>query len=211
MPGKSGETDPSSGDTTEMTVQVQNSTLSAAANGSTIDAQTSCPLPSPRSCPACGGENAHDAVFCLNPACGKALGGFRYVLEELKQELKWHEALAEKAVEFIGKPQFVPVHVIWFVVWMAINTGVLSFVHVFDEYPFVFLGIILAAEAIFISGFVLISNNRQTAHADKRAALDYEVSVRTYRSIQEINSVLTDLHGRMERLEGDLRDIRHHG
>jgi hypothetical protein len=34
-------------------------------------------------CPACGGGNPHDAVFCGNHECHKALGEFRYVLEEL--------------------------------------------------------------------------------------------------------------------------------
>ena len=35
----------------------------------------------PLVCPACGGTNASDAVFCANPSCGKALGEFRYALE----------------------------------------------------------------------------------------------------------------------------------
>ena len=61
---------------------------------------------SPLVCPACGGANAPDAVFCAVPACHKALGGFAYVREELKKDARWHEALADRVVAGIGKPQF---------------------------------------------------------------------------------------------------------
>lgn len=59
----------------------------------------------------------------------------------------------------------------------------------------------LTAEAIFIAGFVLISQNRQNAHADKRAELDYEVSVRTYREVVKIEALLSSLSERIDRLE----------
>jgi hypothetical protein len=60
-------------------------------------------------------------------------------------------------------------------------------------------------EAIFITGFLLISNNRQSAHADKRAELDYEVNVRTYRHIHQIDTRLRAIGERLERLEADVR------
>ena len=130
-------------------------------------------------CPACGTENASDAVFCASTSCHKALGEFEYVHEVLKSETLWHEALAAKVSSFIGNPSFFVVHAFWFAIWVAINTGVLALVRVFDAYPFGLLSIILAIEAIFITGFLLISQNRQGVHADKRAELDYEVNVRT--------------------------------
>ena len=54
-------------------------------------------------CPACGGENPHDAVFCGNPACRKALGEFRDVREELGAVTRWYERLADRLAAFIGK------------------------------------------------------------------------------------------------------------
>jgi uncharacterized membrane protein len=158
-----------------------------------------------RVCPACGGENAPDAIFCSNDACHKALGEFRYVLEELQEGVRWHERLAERVVAFIGTSHFLLVHGLWFLIWVAINSGIFAFVHRFDEYPFGLLGIILAAEAVLIAGFVLISQNRQNAHADKRAELDYEVSVRTHRDIVAVNhqiqSILDELRQVRRRLE----------
>jgi uncharacterized membrane protein len=149
-------------------------------------------------CPACGGENPHDAVFCGNAACKKALGEFRYVREELLAAARWYEKLADRVTSFVGKPQFLAVHVCWFALWLALNTGLIAVATRFDEYPFGLLGIILAIEAIFITGFVLISQNRQNAHADKRAELDYEVNVRTYRELGEIKRMLRDIERRLD-------------
>jgi Protein of unknown function (DUF1003) len=138
-------------------------------------------------CPVCGGSNSPDAVFCGNPACHKALGDFKYVLEELRAEAQWHHLLADHVTALIAKPHFVAAHFLWFAVWVAFNTGIFAFVRAFDDYPFFLLVTILAIETILITIFVLISNIRQSTHADKRAELDYEVNVLTYREITKTN------------------------
>src|SRR5438874_325268 len=92
-----------------------------------------CPL---RVCPSCGGRNDPDAVFCANPACHKALGEFRYVLEEMRAQSRWHETLAERITAFIGRPQFLAVHAAWFASWILLNTGLVMAVWKFDRYPF---------------------------------------------------------------------------
>ena len=152
-------------------------------------------------CPGCGGDNPADAIFCGNPSCRKALGEFKYVKEELLAEARWYEVVADKISDFIAKPHFLVAHSLWFIVWVAVNTGIIAVAQRFDEYPFGLLGIILSIEAIFITGFLLISNNRQSAHADKRAELDYEVNVRTYRLINKADAVLGEVIARLEKLE----------
>ncbi|HZE70888.1 MAG TPA: DUF1003 domain-containing protein [Pyrinomonadaceae bacterium] len=152
-------------------------------------------------CPTCGRENASESVFCATTSCHKALGEFKYVQEELKAETRWHEALAAKVSSFIGNLSFLVVHAFWFAIWVAVNTGILAFFQTFDAYPFGLLGIILAIEAIFITGILLISQNRQSAHADKRAELDYEVNVRTYREIRQIKAMLQRLECELKKIE----------
>ena len=164
-------------------------------------AQTEFGVIPPIVCPACGGANPPAAVFCANPACHKALGDFKYVQEELKKDARWHETLADRVVTLIGKPQFLGVHLFWFLLWVAINSGVLVMVRRFDTPPFGVLGIILAMETIFITGFVLISQNHQAAHADKRAELDYEVNVLTFRKITELEETLQIIVARLDSLE----------
>jgi len=151
-------------------------------------------------CPACGGTNPADAVFCANPECGKALGDFRYVREELAAARRWHETLATRVSAFVGHPYYIVLHAFWFVAWIAVNTGLVMLGRRFDDYPFSLLGILLAIEAIFVTGFVLIAQNQQSAHADKRAELDYEVNVRTYRELGEIKRMLRDLERRLGEL-----------
>jgi uncharacterized membrane protein len=165
------------------------------------DADASDAMAPARSCPACGGSNDADAVFCANPACGKALGEFRYVREELDAGRRWHESVAERVTAFVGRPHYVVAHTLWFAAWIAVNTAGAAAMRAFDQYPFSLLGILLSIEAIFITGFVLISQNRQAAHADKRAELDYEVNVRTYREIGEIRDALRALQRQLAHLE----------
>lgn len=156
-------------------------------------------------CPRCGGANSPDAVFCATPGCGKALGEFRYAEEEIERESRAHERIADRVAAFIGNPYFIVVHAVWFVLWVAANTGLVTFSPMFDAYPFGLLGIILSIEAIFITGFLLISQNRQGAHAEKRSELDYEVNVRTFREIQDVKGLLHDVNTRMQRVESALQ------
>lgn len=105
---------------------------------------------------------------------------------------------------FIGKPHLLAVHLLWFTLWVLINTGMVALIRRFDGYPFSLLGILLSAEAIFITGFVLIRQNQQNRHADKRAELDYEVNIQTYRHINQAAADLTQILQRLDRLEAAL-------
>jgi uncharacterized membrane protein len=157
----------------------------------------------PLVCPACGGANEPDAVFCANSTCHKALGEFRYSIEELKKSRAWHESLSERATGFIGKPHSFIFHGIWFTLWALINAGIIamSSIRPFDRYPFSLLGIILSAEAIIITGFILVSQNLQNQEAAVQAELDYEVNVRTYREIAAVDAKLEAILQRLDRIE----------
>ncbi len=159
-----------------------------------------------RVCPRCGHHSPLDAVFCEIPACHKALGELPFANETLAERERWHTALADRVTAFIAHPAYIAVHVAWFVAWIAVNTGVIMGWRRFDEYPFALLGILLAIEAIFITGFVLISQTRQGTRADLRAELDYEVNVRTYREITAMHASLREIAARVARLEAGARD-----
>ena len=156
-------------------------------------------------CPRCGGENSADAVFCRNPDCRKALGNFPFAAEEIERDSKPHEKVADRVAAFIGNPYFIVIHALWFILWVAINTGLITMSARFDDYPFGLLGIILSIEAIFITGFLLISQNRQSSFAEKRSELDYEVNVRTFREIQSVKQLLGSMEQRIESIEESLR------
>ena len=143
-------------------------------------------------CPACGGDNSADAVFCGHRGCGKALGDFRFVLEEVSARTTPMQSLADRINDFAGKPHFVTLHVIWLLTWLVINSGLLLGVTAFDNYPFDLLSLVLSIEGILLTGFLLVSNNRQNEYANKRAELDYEVNVRAYRLLQALHASLRE-------------------
>ncbi len=70
--------------------------------------------------------------------------------------------IADRITEFAGSMRFVYVHIVWFGIWMMVNVGVLGFLFGkgFDPFPFGLLTMIVSLEAIFLSTFVMISQNR---------------------------------------------------
>ncbi|HEY3885783.1 MAG TPA: DUF1003 domain-containing protein [Vicinamibacterales bacterium] len=83
------------------------------------------------------------------------------------------QRVTEKITAFAGSSGFISGHVLWFFVWVMVNRGP----HTFDPYPYNLLNVIVSLEAIFLTSFVLITQNRMTKHADHRAHLDLQVNL----------------------------------
>ena len=94
----------------------------------------------------------------------------------------------------------VAVHLVWFISWVAINSG-LTFIKPFDPFPFTLLTTIVSLEAIFLTMFVLASENRLTQDAERRGQLDLQVNLLAE---QEMTMVLRMLKEVCEHL--DLRE-----
>jgi len=73
---------------------------------------------------------------------------------------------------------FVYIHSIWFGPWILANIGLFGATLVFDQFPFGLLTLIVSLEAIFLSTFVMISQNKQARAAEVRSELDYRVNVK---------------------------------
>src|SRR5205814_4124562 len=86
---------------------------------------------------------------------------------------------ADRITSFAGSLNFVYIHSIWFGVWILFNIGLFGGALTFDEYPFGLLTMIVSLEAIFLSTFVMVSQNRQAARADIRSELDFETNLRS--------------------------------
>ena len=65
----------------------------------------------------------------------------------------------------------------WFTVWIVLNAGLVGSALVFDDFPFGLLTMIVSLEAIFLSTFVMISQNREAMRAEVRANLDFETNL----------------------------------
>jgi len=87
--------------------------------------------------------------------------------------------IADVITAFAGSMVFVYVHMVWFAGWILINEGLFGQAAVFDPFPFGLLTMIVSLEAIFLSTFVMVSQNRQAARDTIRADLNFEASVRS--------------------------------
>ncbi len=88
----------------------------------------------------------------------------------------WQDRLADAITRFTGSMPFVYLHLALFVAWIALNLPWAPEWLRFDP-TFVVLAMAASVEAIFLSTFVLISQNRMAALADKRADLDLQISL----------------------------------
>ena len=84
------------------------------------------------------------------------------------------ETIAGAIAAFCGSMTFVWVHVAWFGLWIIVNT---TTGWEFDPFPFTFLTLVVSLEAIFLSTFIMITQNRDTAIADRRAHLDLQINL----------------------------------
>lgn len=83
------------------------------------------------------------------------------------------DRVADRITAFAGSVLFVYLHIVWFAVWIVMNVTRWRF----DAFPFGLLTLIVSLEAIFLSTFVMISQNRESARSDLRAEVDFETNV----------------------------------
>ena len=100
------------------------------------------------------------------------------------------ERIAEAITRFTGSMVFVYIHLALFGFWIVANLGWVPGVPKWDE-SFVVLAMWASVEAIFLSTFVLISQNRMAAAADKRADLDLQISLLAEHEITKLVTLVS--------------------
>jgi uncharacterized membrane protein len=106
------------------------------------------------------------------------------------------ERIAEVITRFTGSMRFVYLHLALYGAWILINLGVIPGVPRFDP-SFVVLAMVASVEAIFLSTFVLISQNRMAAAADKRADLDLHISLLAEHELTKLAGLVTAISERL--------------
>ncbi len=86
----------------------------------------------------------------------------------------WLERMTDGVSSLVASPVFICAHLLWFVIWVGFNTVGRA---TFDRYPFNLLTLAVSLEAIVLTGFVLMAQNRMTQLADKRAHLDLQINL----------------------------------
>jgi uncharacterized membrane protein len=116
--------------------------------------------------------------------------------ERVAKRRSLQDRLADLITEFSGHVNFAYLHVLWFTMWIAWNLGALG-AKPFDPYPFGLLTMIVSLEAIFLSTFVLISQNRMGEDADRRANLHLQIGLLSEHEITRALQMLEQIQDKI--------------
>lgn len=116
----------------------------------------------------------------------------RNVNEEMEEHTTPLQRVADWIAWFSGSMPFLMINAAWFIIWIALNefrTGIPQW----DPFPFGLLTMIVSLEAIFLSCFVLVSQNRQAEKDRVRSDIEYEVNIKAELEV-------THLHEKTDRI-----------
>jgi uncharacterized membrane protein len=134
----------------------------------------------------------------------------RNVNEEMQDKRTFVQKAADGIAEFSGSITFLIIHTIIFAIWLAWNQWAAEKLR-FDPYPYQFLTMAVSLEAIFLSTFVLLSQNRQAAKDHIRSDIEYEVNLKAELEIAHLHEKIDHLHAQsLSRLDGLDRRLSQH-
>ncbi len=139
----------------------------------------------------------------------------RNVNEEVEERLTPLQRISDWLAWFSGSMLFLLIHAVWFAAWVSLNTFLAPLVfprnadgsHGFDPFPFGLLTMIVSLEAIFLSCFVLISQNRQAQKDKVRGDIEYDVNIKAEMEVAHLHEKTDHLHGEMLRRFNELEKL----
>jgi len=126
------------------------------------------------------------------------------------EELRLQSAqsrVADAITTFAGSMTFVYVHVAWFALWIVVGGILVGF----DRYPFGLLTMIVSLEAIFLSTFVMISQNRADARRQVLADAQWKtVQTEEYQNekIIELSNEILELTTAIHKMTNELHEMK---
>jgi uncharacterized membrane protein len=120
------------------------------------------------------------------------------------------ERLADAITAFTGSMLFVYIHILVFGFWVIANLEIVPGIPAWDP-TFVVLAMIASVEAIFLSTFVLISQNRMAREASRRADLDLQISLLAEHEVTKLVSMLAAVAAKLDvetRVEGEIDELK---
>lgn len=135
-----------------------------------------------------------------NPLLGNVIERNIQTLGRLHEQAVRRRALQDKVADaittFSGSMAFLYIHIVWFGAWIALNTGRFG-VRPFDPFPYGLLTMVVSLEAIFLSTFVLISQNRLSQESDRRADLDLHIGLLTEHELTRVLQMLDAIQNKL--------------
>ncbi|MFL6263209.1 MAG: DUF1003 domain-containing protein [Thermoanaerobaculia bacterium] len=119
----------------------------------------------------------------------------RNVNEEAEDRRSTVEKAADWIAAFSGSITFLMMHVVFFAVWIGLNVEWPGWrPPMFDPFPFGLLTMVVSLEAIILSVFVLLSQNRQASKDRIRGDVEYEVNLKAELEVAQLHEKIDRLH-----------------
>ena len=148
-----------------------------------------------------------------NPALSKVIErNIRTIIHlrtKAARERGLQSRIADAITSFSGRKIFAYLHIVWFGLWILLNSGRFG-VRAFDPFPYGLLTMVVSLEAIFLSTFVLISQNRLGEETERRADLDLHIGLLTEHELTRVLQMLDaiqDKLGIVDHENSDLADL----
>ena len=128
---------------------------------------------------------------------------------EFLEKRSFAERIGDRIADFMGSIQFVLIHVVWFTLWIVVNISFVPLPH-FDPYPFLLLGQIVSIEAVLLSTFVLMKQNRMSRRADQREHLDLQINLLSEQELTkllQLTRLLCERHGIVEARDEQVKEL----
>ena len=112
--------------------------------------------------------------------------------DQAAEQRNWSEHLVDAVADIAGRELTIALHLLVLAFWVLANSGLTS-IRPFDPFPFTMLSSMAGIEAIFLTLFILASQKRLTADADRRAHLDLQVNLLSEQEMTLMLRMLRDI------------------
>lgn len=119
-----------------------------------------------------------------------------------------HLKIANTITEWAGNIWFVYLHIVWFGFWILLNRGHFGSQYIFDPYPYGLLTMIVSLEAIFLSTFIMMSQNIFSKKGELRAEHEYQVNLETERNVAEILALVKEIREENKLKSESIEDLK---
>jgi uncharacterized membrane protein len=130
------------------------------------------------------GENQHPSA--ITSAALANIETIARLEEEFIEGRTLWDRVADAIAAFTGSVKFVVLHLAVFTAWFVVNLGFIPGIRPFDPYPFILLGMGVSCEAVILSTFVLMSQNRMSARSEQRNQLHLQIALLTEKELTKV-------------------------
>ncbi len=119
------------------------------------------------------------------------MGGYNLIMktnktwhEKHRETRSWGAIIADSVASFVGSWPFVIIHIVWFSVWILLSI---------EKFPYGLLTMIVSLEAILLSTFLMMAQNRQSERDRTQANEDYETNIEAKKEIEALQIKLNKI------------------